>query len=129
MVKASDKTKAQTSSKVSDKSKTKAVSKAKSTSKAKSDKKTTNKWGFLAPTREKAEFMEARYGVHFTPLIDYMKVIFPDIDDWEEDELINTGVEYNEKEEFIKPHLSSDTRHMVINLGESVDIYDEYGIV
>ena len=120
--------KAKTNSKARSKTKAKTVSKAKSTSKAKSDKNTTNKWGFLAPTREKAKEMEAKYGVHFTPLIDYMKVIFPDIDDWEEDELINTGLEYNEKEEFIKPHLSSDTRHMVINLGESVDIYDEYGI-
>lgn len=85
MVKSNDKkeAKAKTSSKLSDKSKTKAVSKVKSTSKAKSDKKTTNKWGFLAPTREKAKEMEAKYGVHFTPLIDYMKVIFPDIDDWE----------------------------------------------
>ena len=44
--------------------------------------KSKNKWGFLAPTREEADKMEKKYSVHFTPLIDYMKVIFPDVDDW-----------------------------------------------
>ena len=55
-------------------------------------KKSDKKWGFLAPTREKAKEMEAKYGVHFTPLIDYMKVIFPDIDDWEENDIIEDGI-------------------------------------
>ncbi len=55
-------------------------------------KKSDKKWGFLAPTRAEAERMEAKYGVHFTPLIDYMKVIFPDIDDWEENDIIEDGI-------------------------------------
>ena len=56
------------------------------------DKK-NNKWGFLAPTRKEAEEMEKKYkGYHFTPLIDYMKVIFPDIDDWKEEKEIECGI-------------------------------------
>ena len=51
---------------------------------------TKKEWGFLAPTRAKAKEMEKKYkGYHFTPLIDYMQVIFPDIDDWKEEEKLN----------------------------------------
>ena len=129
MVKSNDKkeTKAKTNSKARSKTKAKTVSKAKSTSKAKSDKKTTNKWGFLAPTREKAKEMEAKYGVHFTPLIDYMNVIFPDVDDWEEERLESFGVDYKGKELYFKPDLISDSDHKLIVIGNRVALCDEEG--
>lgn len=73
--------------------------------------KTKNKWGFLAPTREEADKMEKKYGVHFTPLIDYMKVIFPDIDDWEEEKEIDLPGDIH-----IKPDLFSHKGKKVLQL-------------
>ena len=58
-------------------------------------KKSNKKWGFLAPTRAEAEHMEAKYGVHFTPLIEYMKAIFPDINDWEEEPFVEDAFKIN----------------------------------
>ena len=85
-----------------------------------------NKWGFLAPTIEDAAHMKQKYGEHFTPLIEYMKVIFPDIDDWEEEQYIDTGwSDEDQKLEFIKPHLSSRSGRKIVNIGTTLDLYDE----
>lgn len=109
------------------KSSNKSKDKAKNTSKEKSCNKTKNKWGFLARTREEAQKMEAQYGVHFTALIDYMKVIFPDIDDWEEERLESFGVDNKGKGLYFKPELISVSNHKHIVIGEHVEIYDEEG--
>lgn len=79
--------------------------------------KSKNKWGFLAPTRAKAEEMEKKYGVHFTPLIDYMKVIFPDIDDWEEEKEIDLSKNSKDnKSEYTKVDLYSSTKHKIVKI-------------
>ena len=74
-------------------------------------KKSDKKWGFLAPSREKAKEMEAKYKEHFTPLIDYMKVIFPNIDDWEEEKEIDLTNNIH-----IKPDLFSKKGKKIIQL-------------
>lgn len=84
-------------------------------------KKSDKKWGFLARTKEEAERMEAKYGVHFTPLLEYMKVIFPDIDDWEE----KREIEINE--EYIKPSLFSMKRKIIIQVYTKESEYDDTG--
>lgn len=88
-------------------------------------KKSDKKWGFLAPTRAEAERMEAKYGVHFTPLIDYMKVIFPDIDDWEENRFVELDVTDEGKQEYIKLDLCSKTGRKIVLFWGFIEIYDE----
>lgn len=73
--------------------------------------KSKNKWGFLASSRETAKQMEKKYRKHFTPLIDYMKVIFPDIDDWEEDKKLDLADDIH-----IKPDLYSHKNKKIIKL-------------
>lgn len=96
-------------------------------------KKSNKKWGFLAPTREKAKEMEAKYGVHFTPLIDYMKVIFPDIDDWEEEKYFlyrgyDHGISEQDITEFYdEEDLNIDTRNVSEELYVKVDLYSASG--
>lgn len=90
--------------------------------------KTKNKWGFLAPTKAKAEEMEKKYGVHFTPLIDYVKVIFPDIDDWKEEKEVNAnqhivvdGGDDFDLSVILKPNVVSCSKHIIVNIGERLN--------
>lgn len=92
-------------------------------------KKSDKKWGFLARTKEEAERMEAKYGVHFTPLLEYMKVIFPDIDDWEEEQFVDFGYNEDGEQEYIKPDFCSFSGHKMLSIGRYTDLYDEdYGL-
>jgi len=71
------------------------------------------KWGFLRENNEMATGNDKDTGLHRTGLEDYLKVIFPDIDDWKHDETIK-GVSFDGKDCKIRPDYRSEKLKLII---------------
>lgn len=77
------------------------------------DKSTKSRWGFLRETQESAvkAGIDSATGLHRTGLEEYLKVIFPDINDWVHDHPIG---EINGKKHRIRPDYRSEALKIII---------------
>ena len=77
-------------------------------------KKVKEKWGFLRETTEAAikAGIDRGTGVHRTGLNEYLKVIFPDVDDWVHDKAL--GLTVNNKVCRKRPDYRSEKLKMIV---------------
>lgn len=77
-------------------------------------KKVKEKWGFLRETTEAAikAGIDRGTGVHRTGLNEYLKVIFPDVDDWVHDKVL--GLTVNNKVCRKRPDYRSEKLKMIV---------------
>ena len=77
-------------------------------------KRVKEKWGFLRETTEAAikAGIDRGTGVHRTGLNEYLKVIFPDVDDWVHDKIL--GLTVNNKVCRKRPDYRSEKLKMIV---------------